>query len=141
MSALHFFYHLAWYASKLIWRSTYDCLPFSDLCMTSIRPCLLTIVIIIDHINDCSELHSLGWIGSEEKASKGVRYVLFLDIQIADGGGHTLYWVGASNHIFRAIFDLSNKIALLILLRMFALKAKKKQKIKNWLKRDIFSSV
>ena len=44
--------------------------------------------------------------------------------------------------IFRAIFDLSNKIALLILLRMFALKAKKKkQKIENWLKRDIFSSV
>ena len=71
--------------------------------MTSIRPCLLTIVIIIDHINDCSELHSYiypHWIGSEEKASKGVRYVLFLDIQIADGGGHTLYWVGASNHIF-----------------------------------------
>ena len=33
--------------------------------------------------------------------------------------------------LFRAIFDLSNKIALLILLRMFALKAKKKQKIKN----------
>ena len=32
--------------------------------------------------------------------------------------------------IFRAIFDLSNKIALLILLRMFDLKAKKK-KAKN----------
>ena len=30
--------------------------------------------------------------------------------------------------IFRAIFDLSNKIALLILLRMFALYVKKKSK-------------
>ena len=47
--------------------------------------------------------------------------------------------------IFRAIFDISNKIALLILLRMFALYVKKKQKFeqkfKNWLKSDIFSSV
>ena len=35
--------------------------------------------------------------------------------------------------VFRAIFDLSNKIALLILLRMFALyvKKKKEQKIEN----------
>ena len=45
--------------------------------------------------------------------------------------------------IFRAIFDLSNKIALLILLRMFALYVKKKQsfeqKFKNWLKRDILA--
>ena len=44
--------------------------------------------------------------------------------------------------VFRAIFDLSNKIALLILLRMYALYVeKKKQKIENWLKSDIFSSV
>ena len=46
---------------------------------------------------------------------------------------------------FRAIFDLSNKIALLILLRMYALYVKKKQKFeqkfKIWLKSDIFSSV
>ena len=46
--------------------------------------------------------------------------------------------------LFRAIFDLSNKIALLILLRMYALYVKKKQKFeqkfKNWLKSDIFSS-
>ena len=34
-------------------------------------------------------------------------------------------------HVFRAIFDLSNKIALLILLRMFALYVKKKR-AKNW---------
>ena len=38
--------------------------------------------------------------------------------------------MGAPVYFFRAIFDLSNKIALLILLRMFALKAKKK-KAKN----------
>ena len=47
--------------------------------------------------------------------------------------------------LFRVIFDLSNKIALLILPRMYALKEKKKQKFeqkfKNWLKSDIFSSV
>ena len=37
------------------------------------------------------------------------------------------------NFVFRAIFDLSNKIALLLLLRMYALKVKKKfeQKFKN----------
>ena len=46
-----------------------------------------------------------------------------------------------SKCLIRAIFDLSNKIALLILLRMFALKVKKKQKIEEWLKSDIFSSV
>ena len=47
--------------------------------------------------------------------------------------------------VFRAIFDLLNKIALLILLRMYALHVKKKQKFeqkfKNLLKSDIFSSV
>ena len=38
--------------------------------------------------------------------------------------------------IFRAIFDLSNKIALLILLRMYALYVKQKfeKKAKNWAK-------
>ena len=36
------------------------------------------------------------------------------------------------NLVFRAIFDLSNKIALLILLRMYALYVKKKRtKIEN----------
>ena len=49
---------------------------------------------------------------------------------------HLNDWVNAYFYvyllIFRAIFDLSNKIALLILLGMFALKAKKKkQKIEN----------
>ena len=51
--------------------------------------------------------------------------------------------------LFRAIFDLSNKIALLILLWMYALYVKQKfekkqkfeQKFKSWLKSDIFSSV
>ena len=39
--------------------------------------------------------------------------------------------------LFRAIFDLSNKIALLILLRMYALYVKQKfekKKAKNWAK-------
>merc|ERR1712218_419932 len=45
--------------------------------------------------------------------------------------------------VFRAIFDLSNKIALLILRRMYALyvKKKKRQKLKLCLKNDIFGSV
>ena len=43
--------------------------------------------------------------------------------------------------IFRAIFDLSNKTALLILLWMYALYVKKEQKIENWLKSDISSPV
>ena len=34
-------------------------------------------------------------------------------------------------HIFRAIFDLSNKIALLVLRRMYALYVKKKKKTKT----------
>ena len=42
---------------------------------------------------------------------------------------------------FRAIFDLLNKIALSILLWIYALYVKKKQKFKNWLKSDIFSSI
>ena len=52
------------------------------------------------------------------------------------------YGFSQNRPVFRAIFDLSNKIALLILLRMYALYVKKKeQKIENWLKSDIFSSV
>ena len=42
-------------------------------------------------------------------------------------------YFGQIFYLFRAIFDLSNKIALLILRRMFALKVKKSKKLKiDW---------
>ena len=63
----------------------------------------------------------------QKKKSKQLRTKLFTSMKKADFCKmRTLYL-----YLFRAIFDLSNKIALLILLRMFALYVKKKQKIEN----------